>query len=34
MTPKFDDTDEPMKWPLLCSLEVTLDGKNYIECEE
>lgn len=32
-TPRFEDvSEEIIKWPLLCDLEVTLDGKIYSKC--
>ncbi|KAL4436169.1 hypothetical protein ABPG74_018153 [Tetrahymena malaccensis] len=34
-TPKFDDASEDhIEWPLLCTLEITLDGVIYTQCEE
>ena len=35
MTPNFNEIAEgELKWPLKCLLEVTLDGKIYIHCEQ
>ena len=35
MTPNFEDlAEDNVQWPILCTLEVTLDGKIYSICEQ